>query len=52
MLSTGVKRPGPETDHLRASSGEVENVSTFTFSKRRNGVVVSFIRLLYQIFGI
>lgn len=46
-LSTGVKRPGPETGDPRASSVEVENASTFTFSNRRNGVV-TFIGLFYQ----
>jgi hypothetical protein len=44
-LSTGVERPGPETGDPRASSVEVENASTCTFSKRRSG---GFVRLFYQ----
>jgi len=51
-LSTGVKRPGPETGDRRASSVEVENASTFTFGNRRKGVVVTFIGLFYQRIGI
>jgi hypothetical protein len=46
-LSTGVKRPGPETGDPYASSVKVENSSTFTFSNRRNGIV-TLIWLFYQ----
>jgi hypothetical protein len=36
-LSTGIKRPVPETGDPRASSVKVENALTFTFSNGRNG---------------
>ena len=42
-LSTGVERPGPETDDSPASGVEIEHACTFTFTDRRNGVIVTLI---------